>query len=384
MRVALIIADDRDSFRDFDAPLPYFGSGATARVEGFASVGQPEIHIISCVRQPVNVPEKLADNVFYHPVYVTGGFRKTFFIQYLMRIRKKLAEIKPDIVHGFGTEDYQAFCAAFSGYPNCITIQGNLRAVAKKLRYRPFPHLLICAVLEWVALRKTDAVFCNSSYTDDQVGRLCGKKWILPVPVRQSFWEVVRHESVPPVLLCLGTVVSYKNQLGLICALAPLAEQRKFSLCFAGGAGADQDYFQDFLSAIKANDWCRYLGKLKVKELQEWLGRAHALVHPSFEDSFGIVIIEAMATGLPVAASNVGGIPDIIEDGVNGLIFDPKNPESIRDAVQKLFDTEVSVVLGEKGRESVRRHYLPAMIAEKHVQYYQQLLATEGSVWRKK
>jgi glycosyltransferase involved in cell wall biosynthesis len=375
MRVALIIADDRDSFRDFEAPMPYYGAGATARVEGFADLGRPEIHVVSCVRQKVKVPERLAENVFYHPVYVTGGFRKTLFHQYVRRIRRKLTEIQPDIVHGFGTEDYQAFCAAFSGYPNCVTIQGNLRAIARKKRFRPFPHILFCAVLEWIALKKTNAVFCNSGYTDEQVGNLCANRWRVSEPVRKSFLAIKHRPEQPPILMCLGTIVPYKNQVGLIDALDPLAREQTFRLCFAGNQSAHEDYSREFLRRVEERSWCFYAGKLSLQQLEKWLGRSTALIHPTLEESFGIVLIEAMAAGLPVAASNVGGIPDVIQHGVNGFLFDPNNPESIRAYVLRLLDPGTAADLGTAGHQHVRAQNLPIQIAEIHEQYYKQLLA---------
>lgn len=73
-------------------------------------------------------------------------------------------------------------------------------------------------------------------------------------------------------------------------------------------------------------------------DLTEYYESFDILVHPSISEGFGLVIVEAMSFGIPVVASDVGGIPDIIEDGHNGLLAKPRNPESIYRSIKKLIE----------------------------------------------
>lgn len=373
MRIALIMADERDGHREYDKPLPYFAADLAARLDGLRVNKALEIHIISCVREPF--PEvRLDDNVFYHPVYVTAGVRKGLCLQHIRRVRKKVKEIRPDVVDGFGTEYYMALCAAFSGYRNTITMLGNVRAIAKKKRYKPFPAMLLSAVFEWVALRKTDAVFCSSEYTSRQVGALCKRKWVVRAPVRLPFFNIPRSVTAPPMLLCIGIVVPYKNQRGLIRALDSFAQEYNFSLCFIGRLGSDLDYSRSFAQDVEQRPWCQHIGEVDVDHLMDLLGHAQAMIHPSIEDAFPNTVIEAMAAGVPVAVSSVTGTAEIIVHGENGLVFDPSDERDIQSAVLQLLDKEVALHLSGKCRATAKQELLPDCIAKQQVGYYQKLV----------
>jgi glycosyltransferase involved in cell wall biosynthesis len=80
-----------------------------------------------------------------------------------------------------------------------------------------------------------------------------------------------------------------------------------------------------------------FVGYLQGLELASAYASADAFIFPSRTETLGLVLLEAMAAGCPVVAANSGGIPDIVTDGVNGYLFDPKEPDSAIVATQKLF-----------------------------------------------
>ena len=91
-----------------------------------------EVHVVSCLQQPVHSPEKLADNIFFHCLHVPKiGWLRTGYQGCIRAVRNKLKEIRPDIVHGQGTERDCAISAVFSGFPNVITIHGNMAELAR-------------------------------------------------------------------------------------------------------------------------------------------------------------------------------------------------------------------------------------------------------------
>ena len=83
-----------------------------------------------------------------------------------------------------------------------------------------------------------------------------------------------------------------------------------------------------------------FLGQKPRQEVYEQIAYARLLILPSecFE-TFGMVVIEAIAHGTPVAVSNIGPLPTIVKDGVNGLIFEPANPESLKEVVKTAWNT---------------------------------------------
>ena len=74
----------------------------------------------------------------------------------------------------------------------------------------------------------------------------------------------------------------------------------------------------------------------KQKDMGTWFASANLLIHPSYKEGLGSVILEAMAAGLPVIASNTGGIPDIIENEKTGLLIEPGNAQELADAIERL------------------------------------------------
>jgi hypothetical protein len=115
VKIAILTADSREHFHDYENPAPYFGTAPEALLQGFAKMPEVEIHVVSCVRQPVNSPQKIAPNIFYHSLHVPKiGWMRTLYQGCIRATRKKLHEIQPDIVHGQGTEHNNALGAVYS------------------------------------------------------------------------------------------------------------------------------------------------------------------------------------------------------------------------------------------------------------------------------
>jgi hypothetical protein len=189
VRIALLTTDSREHFKDYSNTNPCFGTAPTALLQGLAQFSEAEVHVISCVQQPVNAPEKIAPNIFFHSLRVPKlGWMRTGFQGCIRATRKKLKEIQPDIVHGQGTERDCALSAVFSGLPNVLTIHGNMRAVARIMQAKPFSYHWLAARLETFVLPRTDGVVCITNYTRRAVEPLAHRTWLLPNAVDQSFF----------------------------------------------------------------------------------------------------------------------------------------------------------------------------------------------------
>ena len=87
-----------------------------------------------------------------------------------------------------------------------------------------------------------------------------------------------------------------------------------------------------------------------------------------------MVVLEAMAAGVPVAAARVGGVPDLVRHGENGLLFDPKDPAAMADAVREIL-TARPLKLASQGRAEALRRFHPKIIAARHLEIYGEVLA---------
>lgn len=381
MRVVILTTDNREQWRKYELPEPVFGTAPEALLQGMAMLpAEAEVHVISCVRQKVRDLERLAANVFFHSLLVPKiGWMTTGYQGCIRAVRRKLRELRPDIVHGQGTERDCSVTAMYSGFPNVLTIHGNMRLI-KKLTKPPFAsYNWLNAYVEGFTIPRSDGVICITHYTENAVNHLARRTWVLPNAVDARFFEIERQPTSPPVALVVGHVCARKNQNDFIRALDPLAAARKFTVCFFGTAPPGDPYADEFRELLATRPWCEHLGWAERDALRERFAHAAMLALPSLEDNCPMVVLEAMAAGVPVAAANVGGVPDLVEDGVTGWLCDPYSMESMREIVARMLDAPANakqMAVAAKERARVRFH--PRIIARKHLEIYCEVLSTRS------
>src|SRR5277367_6221873 len=104
MKIAILTTDNREPYREYHKPFPWFGTAPEALLQGFAQLPEAEIHVVSCTQQPLTAPEKIAPNIFFHSLHVpTLGWLRTGYSGCVRAVRRKVREIGPDVVHGQGT-----------------------------------------------------------------------------------------------------------------------------------------------------------------------------------------------------------------------------------------------------------------------------------------
>jgi len=378
MRIALLTGDSRGFFIDPGRSVPEFGTAPEALLEGFALVPEVEVHVVSCARAKMNSPPKLAPNTFFHSLYVPKlGWLSTGYQGCIRAVRRKLKEIQPGIVHGQGTERDCAVSAVFSGFPNVLTVHGNMRLIARVNRARTFSYAWLAALIESLTLPRSAGVVCITNYTREAVMALARRTWVVPNAVTASFFEVnaTPAPGAPARILCVGQVCVRKNQNAFIRALDSLAARHKFELRFQGGASENDAYGREFFSLIRARPWCVYGGLANREELKALLCQATMLVLPSLEDNCPMTVLEAMAAGVPVVAAQVGGLLDLIEEGRTGFFCNPLDALSMATAVERaLTQPAAAAEVAEHAKRRARERFHPEVIARRHVEIYREVL----------
>ena len=106
-------------------------------------------------------------------------------------------------------------------------------------------------------------------------------------------------------------------------------------------------------------------------ELRDWLERADVFVHTSRWEGFGIVLLEAMLAGLPVVATRVSAVPEIVVDGETGMLVEPGDARASRRLSARCSPTAAARrALGEAGRERAREEFSVARMAERTLAVY--------------
>ena len=211
LRIAILITDNREHDKAYTLSRPYFAAGAASFFEGLAQLPAVEIHIVSCTQKPMpDSPHKLAGNLWFHSLYVPKiGWLRTFYQGCIRAVRRKLKELQPDIVHGWGNERDNAISAVFSGFPNVVTIQGNMAELARMAGAPIGSYEWLTARLENLTLRRTDGVLCNSNYTRTLVQPRTRRTWLVAHALRQPFLETLPpNEARPCVLLNAGVALA--------------------------------------------------------------------------------------------------------------------------------------------------------------------------------
>ena len=380
MRIAFVATDVREHKRDYQNTQATFGTAPAALLSGFANLTDAEVHVISCARQPMRSQEKLADNIWYHSLHVPRlGWMRTGYQGCVRAVRRKLRELGPDIVHGQGTELDCALDAVFSKFPNVITLHGNMRQIARFMKARPLSFHWLAARLEALALPRADGVVCISRYTQQAVSQLARRTWVIPNAVDASFFAVQaeRSKGIRPRILCVGVITPLKNQIAFMTALDGLAQKHPLEVVFLGDLIRDDPYGLQFQELIRSRPWCTHAGFADRNELKEQLRRASLLVLPSHEENCPMSVLEAMATGLPVVASKLGGVPDLVQEGDTGYFCNPKEGGSMAAAVEKIVtNPSLGQEMGERAKKRALNRFHPDIIARQHLEVYREVLST--------
>jgi glycosyltransferase involved in cell wall biosynthesis len=379
LRIALLVEDLREPG---DGPVPVLGSAQQALLEGFAHLrGELEIHVVSCHRGRLESVQKLAGQVYFHPVEVTaGGGLRSGYWGCVRAVRRKLREIQPDIVHGQGTERECALCAAFSGYPNVITIHGNMRGMVVACG-GVFARLYYLAAAFWeiVALRWAGGVLCNSAYTEARVKPFARRRWRVPNALRSLFAEEVPDPAVrgagPVVLLNAGTIAPHKRQVELLETFRLRQDMKSsFRLVFGGDRNEAHPYAQEFADGVRKTPGVSDLGELSSGELRKAMDASRALVHVSREESFGLVLAEAMARGLAVFAFDVGGIAEVVEGMDQAWVVREGDWDALWKALEKW--ESMGAPSSTNARNLALERFDSGRVAEKHLELYREMIGT--------
>lgn len=196
---------------------------------------------------------------------------------------------------------------------------------------------------------------------------------VIPNMIREDLFlppEKAR-KSDPFVFLWAGRLEHVKGVDLLLEAVSVLRERTasEFRVRLAGKGSLREELGQQAIS-LGVQDRVSFLGRLSRKEMLKEMQGANCFVLPTRYEAFGVVLIEAMATGLPVIATRSGG-PDTIVDTENGLLIEPENTEELALAMQHLMENPGAYSSGEIRKQTLQRYGDQAVMA----QYNQLFLA---------
>jgi len=211
------------------------------------------------------------------------------------------------------------------------------------------------------------AVVCISDFARSQVAAFADPRALDKLHVVRCGIDIMAfaprgERAAPPAdggeVLCVGALSRRKGHVVLLEAMARLRERRPRARLTLVGDGPERAALQQLAAQLGLAEAVTFAGAVGHEHTREHYARADAFCLPSFAEGVPTVLMEAMATGLPVVATNVMGTPELVDHEVSGLLVAPARADLLADALERvLADRELAARMARAGRERVERDY---------------------------
>lgn len=215
---------------------------------------------------------------------------------------------------------------------------------------------------------------CQGKFRDKVVVVHCG----VDTEVFQDHSEVMAHEkgNGPFKIVCVGTLHEVKGQAYLIEACANLQKKGLDFVCHFVGGGPDRKSLTSLAEQLGISTRVHFHGQQTQERIAQILQGSDVLVAPSVPTSDGrregipVVLIEAMSSGVPVIASNLSGIPELVINEQTGLLAPPRDVAALTKALERYYhDPALRQQLGQSGRRKVTEEFDLYKNAARLIQY---------------
>lgn len=182
----------------------------------------------------------------------------------------------------------------------------------------------------------------------------------------------IKHDEF--VIAAVGRLVRGKGYDVLLRALSQIPTSDRPTLLLAGD-GNERQFLENLSTKLGVSEQTRFLGfQTDVRPIL-WSADVFVHVPVNFPEGTPNAILEAMAAGLPVIASKVGGIPEVVRDGETGLIVPPNEPKALAEAINKLRQDEgLRQQLGKQAQAWAQEHHDARQLPQRVLQVYNQVM----------
>jgi glycosyltransferase involved in cell wall biosynthesis len=181
-------------------------------------------------------------------------------------------------------------------------------------------------------------------------------------------WGVNPADDVPEGARVLLAVARLTDQKGIDVAIRALAELPDDTVLVVLGEGPERPALLRLARELGVEARVFLLGR--VPDVAAWLGRATILVHPARWEGFGLGVLEAMLAGLPVVATDVSALPELVVDGETGVLVKPDDAEALASGIVRALDQPQ---LGARGLERARSEFSVGRMADRTAALYLKL-----------
>lgn len=283
---------------------------------------------------------------------------KLIYIKYVGLLKKIIKQFNPDIVHAHYASSYGLLGALSGFHPYIISVWGTDILSFPKLSY------LHQKIIEH-NLNKADLIMATSRYLANETRVYCSTEIVITnFGVDVDIFKPNKNKRIfKSDEIVVGTIKTLEKNYGvdiLLCAFAKVIKKHpiiNLRLLIVGG-GSEFNFLKKLASQLNIVDRTIFTGKVNYMDINNYHNSLTISVIPSLRESFGVSAVESSACEVPVIASKVGGLPEIIEDGVTGLLVPPGDENKLMDAIEKLIlSPQKRLELGKNGRKRVLKEF---------------------------
>jgi len=269
------------------------------------------------------------------------------------QLRRGMRRYRPELVHAHYASHYGVLAAWARAVPLVVSVWGA------DVEVFPRRHVVNRRMLQ-SALARAQVVTATSHYLASAAAPYLARgKAAVVVPFgidTTRFQPGPGPRAFPPLIVCnkhLEEAYGPDVLLAALDLLPPLRWQLELL-----GSGSWEARIQSQVAAGRWRDRIRLLGAVAPDVVAERLKAATLAVYPSRRESFGVATLEAEATGVPVVATTVGGLPEVVADGLTGWLVPPDDPAALAGAMTKILTSaDQGQAMGASGRRLVLDQY---------------------------
>lgn len=293
----------------------------------------------------------------------------------ILKLRKLIKQCNPDVVniHGGGLN---AFCVLFLSYfckfQLVVTLVdfSIISSLPKKIIW----------IFHKLLLKRADCIIsCSQNLLYDiqeYVPEVKNKSSVIPIGFDpEEFQPVGRYQYDHPYIFSLGRFCKiHKGFDILIMAFQAVIDKGYDVDLIIAGYGPEREDYELFVNLLRLQDRVKFFGRADRGDVVRLFNGCEFFVLPSRHDACPLVNLEAMAAGKAIVATDVNGVPEIVKDGINGIMVRAQDDKALADGLIRLLnDSELRNKLGENGKR-IAKDYSYEEIANKYLEIYKGIL----------
>jgi glycosyltransferase involved in cell wall biosynthesis len=299
---------------------------------------------------------------------------KLRYLLYMGRIRRLVRRLRPQIVHAHHATSYGLAGALTDCHPFLIHTWGR-DVLDFPQRSRLYRRLLRFNLGRADVITTTSRVMAEAA---EALMRPGTPVHVIPFGADLHLFRPRPTPKPPGAPVVIGTVKALEKLYGVDHLLRAFADvpRRGFDLRLTiVGDGSQRMALETLAQELGIEGLVRFMGRVPHQELPAYLQQMDVFVMPSLQESFGVAAVEAAAVGLPIVASDVGGLPEVVVQGETGFLVPPADVDALTGRLAQLIsDSTLRCRMGEAGRAYAITQYDWRANAAQMERLYQSLI----------